>query len=176
MNFIERLPEPSDRALQVIAAYVLAVLVFGGDIFLQKQLLAVLYVIPVALTGFWSRSNQSSRVVYVTSFCTALVVAAILVLPTIDAPLLTDRLLILSAIWMTAILSLLRKKQEELTLLRGMLPICASCKKVRDDTGYWKQLESYLQDHLRIGYSHSFCPDCAQQLLVLAKKGTHESV
>ncbi len=172
MDFMKRHDDGSARTLQIIAAYVLAVLIFSIDAVLQKQLLAVLYVIPVALTGFWTRSSQSSRVLFITGFCTILILAGVLVLPG-DGPLLTDRLLVLAAIWMTAILSLLRKKQEELDLLRGMLPLCASCKKIRDTTGYWEQLESYLQNHLHVGYSHSFCPECAEQLLLLARKGTH---
>jgi|GEM_PF-1968022 hypothetical protein len=162
----------SHSIVQFIAAYLLAVIIFGLDVFLHRPLLAVLYIVPVALAGFWSRSNQPSRVVVVTGFCTLLVGAGLLVLPSLDSILLTDRLLVLATIWITAILSLLRKKQEELDLLRGMLPLCASCKKIRDTTGYWEQLESYLRNHLRVGYSHSFCPECAAQLLLLAKRGT----
>lgn len=162
----------SARTLQLFAAYLLAVLIFTIDAVVQKELLAVLYVIPVALTGFWTRSSQSSRVVFITGFCTLLLLVGLVALPAVHGPPLTDRFLVLAAIWMTAILSLLRKKQEELDLLRGMLPLCAACKKIRDNTGYWEQLESYLQNHLRVGYSHSFCPQCAEQLLLLAKKGT----
>jgi len=167
-----KIDEASERTLQTIVAYILAVLVFSVDLFLQKQVLAVLYVVPVALTGFWSRSNQPSCVVFITCFCTMLVIGGLAGFPAVELTLLTDRLLVLAAIWMTGILSLLRKKQEELNLLRGMLPLCASCKKIRDSAGYWEQLESYLQNHLRVGYSHSFCPECAQQLLLLARKGT----
>ena len=163
----------SARTVQMLAAYVLAAVIFGCDAVLQRQLLAVLYVIPVALTGFWTRSSESSRVIVITGFCTVLVVAGALLFSTVDGPQLTDRLLVLAAIWMTAVLSLLRKKQEELDLLRGMLPLCASCKKIRDKTGYWEQLESYLQNHLHVGYSHSFCPECAKQLLLLARKATN---
>ena len=119
--------------------------------FLHRPLLAVLYIVPVALAGFWSRSNQPSRVVVVTGFCTLLVGAGLLVLPSLDSILLTDRLLVLATIWITAILSLLRKKQEELDLLRGMLPLCASCKKIRDTTGYWEQLESVFAESSSCG-------------------------
>jgi len=117
----------SHSIVQFIAAYLLAVIIFGLDVFLHRPLLAVLYIVPVALAGFWSRSNQPSRVVVVTGFCTLLVGAGLLDLPSLDSILLTDRLLVLATIWITAILSLLRKKQEELDLLRGMLPLCASC-------------------------------------------------
>ncbi|HWQ09780.1 MAG TPA: PAS domain S-box protein [Holophaga sp.] len=45
--------------------------------------------------------------------------------------------------------------------LKGMLPICASCKRIRDDTGYWNQIEHYLQAHSEAEFTHGLCPDCA---------------
>jgi two-component system, cell cycle sensor histidine kinase and response regulator CckA len=48
--------------------------------------------------------------------------------------------------------------------LRSLLPICASCKKIRDDHGYWQQLEVYFQQHEHIDFSHGVCPDCMQRL------------
>jgi ligand-binding sensor domain-containing protein len=49
-------------------------------------------------------------------------------------------------------------------VLRGLLPICASCKKVRDDSGYWDQIETYIGQHSEAGFSHSVCPDCLVKL------------
>ena len=49
--------------------------------------------------------------------------------------------------------------------LSGMLPICASCKKIRDDTGYWKQIESYISEHSDVLFSHGLCPDCAKKAM-----------
>lgn len=48
--------------------------------------------------------------------------------------------------------------------LRGFLPICASCKKIRDDKGYWNQLEQYLSEHADVEFSHGICPGCAREL------------
>lgn len=48
--------------------------------------------------------------------------------------------------------------------LSGMLPICASCKKVRDDAGYWHQIESYISEHSETEFSHGVCPDCLMKL------------
>lgn len=48
--------------------------------------------------------------------------------------------------------------------LGGLLPICASCKKIRDDNGYWNQIESYIKTHSEAEFSHSICPDCAKKL------------
>jgi PAS domain S-box-containing protein len=48
--------------------------------------------------------------------------------------------------------------------LKGLMPICASCKKIRDDKGYWNHIESYLREHADAEFSHGICPDCAQKL------------
>jgi CheY-like chemotaxis protein/HPt (histidine-containing phosphotransfer) domain-containing protein len=48
--------------------------------------------------------------------------------------------------------------------LCGLLPICASCKKIRDDKGYWNQIEAYISDHSEAEFSHGVCPECAKKL------------
>jgi len=62
----------------------------------------------------------------------------------------------------------LKVRERELSVrvntLAGMLPICASCKKIRDDHGYWNQMESYMQQHNVAEFSHSVCPECIQTL------------
>jgi hypothetical protein len=54
----------------------------------------------------------------------------------------------------------LEKAQKEIKALRGILPICASCKKIRDDEGYWQQVELYIGEHSEALFTHSLCPDC----------------
>jgi hypothetical protein len=44
-----------------------------------------------------------------------------------------------------------------------MLPICASCKRIRDDQGYWEQVETYISKHSEVIFSHSLCPACATE-------------
>lgn len=70
----------------------------------------------------------------------------------------------------------LQKALAEVKTLSGMLPICASCKKVRDDKGYWNQIESYLLDHSEAKFSHSICPECAKKLYpdLFGEKGEDE--
>jgi len=48
--------------------------------------------------------------------------------------------------------------------LGGLLPICASCKKIRDDKGYWQQVETYIKQHSNADFTHGICPECAQRL------------
>jgi len=58
----------------------------------------------------------------------------------------------------------LRNALSEVKILRGFLPICASCKKIRDDKGYWNQIETYISTHSEAQFSHGLCPDCARKL------------
>lgn len=58
----------------------------------------------------------------------------------------------------------LRTALSEIRRLRGFLPICASCKKIRDDEGYWHQIESYIRDRADVDFTHSICPDCQEKL------------
>lgn len=58
----------------------------------------------------------------------------------------------------------LRTALDEIKILRGILPICASCKRIRDDSGYWNQLEAYISKYSEAEFTHSICPDCAKKL------------
>jgi hypothetical protein len=58
----------------------------------------------------------------------------------------------------------LQKALDNIKTLRGMLPICSSCKKIRNDDGYWSQIEVYLRDHSDAEFSHGICPECAIKL------------
>jgi DNA-binding NtrC family response regulator len=58
----------------------------------------------------------------------------------------------------------LREALARVKQLSGLLPICASCKKIRDDKGYWRQIEAYIRDHSEADFSHGICPDCAREL------------
>jgi hypothetical protein len=60
-------------------------------------------------------------------------------------------------------ISELEQTLNEVKILRGILPICSYCKKIRDDKGYWNQLELYLTEHSRAELSHSLCPECAKK-------------
>lgn len=57
----------------------------------------------------------------------------------------------------------LKLAREEISTLQGILPICASCKKIRNDDGYWDQIETYISHHSQAEFSHGMCPDCVQK-------------
>jgi len=58
----------------------------------------------------------------------------------------------------------LQSALEKVNLLSGLLPICANCKKIRDDEGYWQQVEVYVSQHSEAQFSHSICPNCIKEL------------
>jgi len=58
----------------------------------------------------------------------------------------------------------LKEALSQVKTLGGMLPICASCKKIRDDKGYWNQIEFYIKNHSIVEFSHSICPECTKKL------------
>ena len=58
---------------------------------------------------------------------------------------------------------LLRLLLSEVKVLRGILPLCSFCKKIRDDEGYWHQVDSYISEHSQADISHSVCPDCMKK-------------
>lgn len=66
----------------------------------------------------------------------------------------------------------MREALSNVKMLSGMLPICASCKKIRDDKGYWNQIESYIRSHSEADFSHGICPECAKKLYSDIKKRT----
>ena len=70
----------------------------------------------------------------------------------------------------------LQSSLEKVKLLSGLIPICAACKKIRTDDGFWKDVEIYVRDHSEADFSHSICPDCIKKLYpeFAAKRKNHK--
>ncbi|MBN1533210.1 MAG: response regulator [Spirochaetes bacterium] len=66
----------------------------------------------------------------------------------------------------------LKEALAKVKLLSGLLPICSHCKKVRDDSGYWKQVEEYVASHSEVTFSHGICPDCLRKYYPKYADGT----
>ena len=65
----------------------------------------------------------------------------------------------------------LQEALSKVKTLSGLLPICSSCKKIRDDKGYWNQIEDYIREHSPANFSHSICPECTKRLYPEFHKG-----
>lgn len=137
----------------------------------QKRIL--LLVIYGALTYFVGVANDSLvamqviRSVYVSEYPFFLIVAAM-------AYTLLDKFVDLHKAYEELNIHLEQKvaertreimdAQASIKALGGLIPICSNCKKIRDDKGYWEQLELYIRDHSDVEFSHGICPDCAKKL------------
>ncbi len=73
------------------------------------------------------------------------------------------------------LISKLEKALLEVKRLSGLLPICASCKKIRDDAGCWHHIESYIRSHSEANFSHGICPDCLKRLYPELKQSKKQS-
>jgi DNA-binding response OmpR family regulator len=59
----------------------------------------------------------------------------------------------------------IQQTREQVSRLHGLLPICACCKKIRDDDGYWQSVEAYVAAHSEATFTHGYCPECARKVL-----------
>jgi len=70
---------------------------------------------------------------------------------------------ILYAIERQKLITELEKSRKEIKTLQGLLPMCAWCRKIRDDKGYWTDLEAYILKHTDAAFTHGICPQCLQK-------------
>jgi len=140
--------------------------------------IGVAYIAAVLLS-LWSPYNKVT--VLVAVICSILVIGVFVYKPELTEmwKVIFNRGISLLAIWVTALLGLQRKAAEqkrekslreremalaEVRMLRGILPICASCKKIRNDQGSWIQIEEYIRGHSEAEFSHGICQECAKKL------------
>lgn len=163
----------------ILLCAALMLFMFAVDLMLPLGVAAGVPYIAVILLTLWS---QQRMMIYLAGIlCSLLTVLGFFYSPPGGEmwKVIVNRSLALYAIWVTAILVDLWKKEEEirekalaereraineLKVLRGYLPICASCKKIRDDEGSWQQIESYIRDNSEAEFSHGICPECSKKL------------
>lgn len=159
--------------------WILLVIILMLDLFIPLGVaVGVLYLVVVLLT-LWTPQRKATIIVAIVS--SLLIVSVFFYKPPVTDmwKVVFNRGISLFAVWAATILGLQRNKAEqqrnaillerekalqEVRILRGFLPICASCKKIRDDNGYWAQIEGYIRDHSEAEFTHSICPDCAKKL------------
>jgi len=153
---------------------VLACGIFAIDLFLPVGVaIGVLYT-TLVLLPMWSPHRRF--ILLVAAAVSALTIVGYFLSPgEHNWMAVSNRLLSLFTIWVVAILSFMHKgdheKRERLILelqdsldhiktLRGLLPVCVSCKKVHNGQGYWKSLDAYVAEHSEAQITHGICPDC----------------
>jgi len=168
-NYIKQ--ETSIRKIIAICL-ILSIAIFIIDTFIPLGVAGGVPYILVVLLSLWS--SKTSLPIYVAIGVSALTVVGFYSSPSGGElwKVLSNRALALFAIWTTAILSVQWKNSQEekekalldLKILNGLLPICASCKKIRDDNGYWERIEIFISDHSEADFTHGICPECVKEL------------
>lgn len=151
---------------RVAVAYILVLIIFGLDVLVPLGTeVSLLYLIPLGFVAMWSSPKQSTHVMVIAAVCACLTwLGFFLTPPHAVWPAVSNRLLAVTVIGFTVMLSVLRKRAEDdLQVLRGLLPICSYCKKIRDDRGSWEQIERYITDRSEADFSHGMCPDCGDK-------------
>lgn len=69
------------------------------------------------------------------------------------------------------LISDLQASAQQIKVLQGILPICVHCKRIRDDEGYWHQVEEYIRDRSEADFSHGLCPECREKLYPELSRG-----
>ncbi|WP_447987010.1 hypothetical protein [Nitrospira sp. Nam74] len=151
------------RVPHVVAAFILILTIFGFDVVVPLGIgVSFLYVVPLAFLAIYSTPGQSSPVIVVAIVSALLTVLGFFL--SAPGPIwydIANQVLAITVIGITATLSLVRKRtEEEVKVLQGLLPICSYCKKIRDDSGYWQQVERYIAARSEADFSHGICPEC----------------
>jgi hypothetical protein len=156
-----------------------AVLILLSDLAIPLGVAMGVPYVAVVLLSLWS--PQKRFTVFVAVVSSVLTVGAVFLQEPIAEmwKVVFNRGLALFAIWVTAALGLQikiveknRQKAwhereealEKLKILGGLLPICSSCKRIRDDRGCWTQVENYVKEHSEADFTHGICPECAKKL------------
>jgi hypothetical protein len=143
---------------------------------------SVEWVLHVLLVWGVTLSASPRQIFWAGGISSACVVVGAWVSPGSYLPnwlLLVDRVVVMSAIWIIVSTSIRYRKAEdlrrstslqleeslrEIKVLRGIIPICMSCKRIRSDSGAWHQIEVYIRDHSEAEFSHGLCEECKQRL------------
>ncbi len=151
---------------RVTVAYMLVLIILALDVLVPLGTeVSLLYLIPLGFVAMWSSPKQSTHVMALAVVCAVLTwVGFFLTPPHAVWAAVANRLLAVTVIGFTVMLSVLRKRAEDdLQVLHGLLPICSYCKKIRDDRGSWEQIERYITDRSDVDFSHGMCPDCGKK-------------
>lgn len=164
----------------LVCAVGLIIAIFLADLIIPAGVLVpMLYIIPILIA---LRFLQPRHFVLIASFSALFTALGLVLSPSSGTPWMVyaNRSLALVTIGaMCVVYAFHQRTVARLHVLQDLLPQCASCKRVRDDVGYWTQLELYLEEHRIKQFTHSLCPYCEvqyeQELLSLKVARNKES-
>lgn len=170
MTAIRRRAEKTSPRLLVVTLVTVAG-IFVLDLLLPLGVaVGMLYVAPVLISS-WSPRQAFTLAVAMASMSLTLLGFLLSPLGGTLGMAVANCSLTLCAILVTAILALRHKETlAHVKNLYGLLPICASCKKIRDDRGSWNHIETYLREHSEAEFTHGLCPECQKTLYPTSRR------
>jgi hypothetical protein len=175
MNFLKGLNQPEVAAISILLILVIAVI---DHITVYEIGFFVLYYIPIIFFSWYSTkigaviiSLVCINVLYIANYHTGYQYTLTFTNAWNMTLLFASFLLV--SLGAQHVSHLLKAEKElsaklknainEIEQLSGLLPICASCKKIRDDKGYWENIEKYISTHTKATFTHGVCPECMQK-------------
>jgi hypothetical protein len=148
----------------IAAGLILALVAFAIDLAFPPGVAVCMVYIGCVLLTLWLPRHASTVTAAATGSVLTLIGAAVSPAGGIPWMTVVNRALAIAILWITAALVLLHKKaSEDITLLRRWLPVCASCKKIRDDQGFWQGLEEFVESQSDMLFTQSLCPACTKK-------------
>lgn len=171
-NIIEK------KEIKNIFYIAIALIVLVVDFYTGKHIrFPILYIIPVGIAAWYNQKTMAySLAVFLSlarfgfhipwqetdSLFSASINTGVRIFALVLYAYLVDR-----TSWQT------RELKKRVKLLEGILPVCASCKKIRNEQGTYEKMETYISDHSEAEFSHGICPECAQKLYPEFSKKKH---
>jgi hypothetical protein len=155
---------PLGRKVHPIIWMAMAAAVMAMDFFTGPYIqVAILFVFPVALAT-WGQGRVWGSVVAVALPLLRLPVFFIAwhVPTSWDLEVLDTTIDVIVLLALVQIIDYVARQRREIHVLEGMLPICGFCKRIRDENGRWRQLESYIVERSEAKFTHTFCPECGR--------------
>lgn len=165
LDFLEKLY----RQRTVVFCLFVAVLTLAIDYITGKHIqFPIVYVLPVGMAA-WRRQMTAAYAIAIFAplarvgfhllwHDTESLPVAFLNAPITMSALIFYSYLVDRVAWQTSEL------EKEIRVLQGILPVCASCKRIRNDKGEYEQIEQYITDHSEASFTHGICPECARKL------------
>lgn len=168
---------PTSMGIATVCAVLMIGILLLDHAFPREVAIDVLYIAPVLLS---LRAKGTRMTVGIALLCSVLILAGYIISPPGEDlwKVVFNRLIAVVAVWVCVLFGLRNKAMaaareaavrerekalEEIKILSGLLPICAWCKKVRDDQGYWTQIEAYITSRSQATFSHGICPECKRK-------------
>jgi hypothetical protein len=154
-----------DQKVSLLVSFLLSGLIIGFDFFTPPQImLSIFFVLPVIIAGWYNGIRWALIISVILPLARFLIAIFIEPLWSVNFNVINaiSRIVVLSIV--SFIAAKLSYSIKQIKVLEGLTPICANCKKIRDQNQEWQPLEKYITERSEAQFTHGICPDCLKLL------------